>query len=235
MTNVDQVLGKLHDEADASKLEGMARYGISTENRLGIAIPSLRAMAKEIGVDHSLALELWDTGIDEAMILASMIDSLEELRDAQMEAWVMDFRSWDVCDQVCMNLFDRSPLAWVKIHQWAEREEEFVKRAAFALIASLAVHDKSAADDRFIELLPVICSGAVDDRNYVKKAVSWALRNIGKRSSVLNAAALQTARELEQMEASPAKWIARDAVRELQSEAVQQRLSTREAKNTSHS
>lgn len=147
-----------------------------------------------------------------------------QLTDAQMEEWVRDFNSWDVCDQVCMNLFDKSPLAWQKVREWSEREEEFVKRAAFSLIASLAWHNKKATDEQFIALLPVIRREATDERNYVKKAVNWALRHIGKRNRALNAAAIATAQEIQQLDSRASRWIAADALRELKGEAVQRRL-----------
>jgi 3-methyladenine DNA glycosylase AlkD len=142
-----------------------------------------------------------------------------------MEDWVKDFNSWDVCDQVCLNLFDRSPFAINKIHAWSEREEEFVRRAAYALIAGLAWHDKAAEDELFLELLPVIRRGATDDRNYVKKAVSWALRHIGKRNLSLNAAAISEAKEIRQIDSKAARWVASDAIRELESEKIQARLA----------
>jgi 3-methyladenine DNA glycosylase AlkD len=194
------------------------------EKRLGISIPELRKLARETGKNHDLAMELWKSGIAEARILAGMIGDPQKLTEKQMEDWVKDFDSWDVCDQVCMNLFDKSPLAWKKVYDWSEREEEFVKRAAFALIACLAWHDKKAEDGRFIELLTLIRREAVDNRNFVKKAVNWALRHIGKRNKILNTAAIDAAREIRQTDSKSARWIASDALRELESEAVQKRL-----------
>lgn len=224
MITVIQVLKILYEKADSSQLTGMARYGMSVEKRLGISIPELRATAKKLGKDHRLANELWQTEIDEARILASMIAVPSELTEQQMDNWVKDFNSWDVCDQVCMNLFDKSPYAWKKIDDWSKREEEFVKRAAYALIACLAWHDKQAKDEQFIELLPVIAKGADDERNFVKKAVNWALRHIGKRNQNLNVAAIKTTSELLKMDSKSARWIATDAIKELQSEAVQNKL-----------
>jgi 3-methyladenine DNA glycosylase AlkD len=220
-------MDKLTTLADPEQLNGMSRYGITVEKRLGVKIPQLRQIAKQSGKDHDLALALWETGISEAMILASMVDLPEQVTEAQMEAWVLDFNSWDVCDQVCMNLFEKTPLAWQKIEDWSQREEEYVKRAAYALIACLAWHDKQSADQKFIDLLPLIKSGATDDRNYVKKAVSWALRNIGKRNSNLNAVALQTAQDLKAMDSKPARWIGSDALRDMTSEATSRRLKKR--------
>jgi 3-methyladenine DNA glycosylase AlkD len=153
-----------------------------------------------------------------------MVDDPDELTEEQMEDWVKDLNSWDVCDQVCMNSFERSQLAWKKIVDWAGREEEFVKRAAFSLLACLAWHDKRASDDKFLELLPVIIQAATDERNFVKKAVNWALRNIGKRNLNLNKAAMNAAKEIRQLDSKAASWIASDAIRELGSDAVQNRL-----------
>ena len=224
MTTVTDVMEKLAAHADSEQLVGMSRYGIITEKRLGVKVPQMRKIAKQTGKDHHLALALWDTGIAEAMIVASMLDIPAEVTETQMEAWVVDFNSWDVCDQVCMNLFDKTPLAWQKVRDWSQREEQYVKRAAYALIACLAWHDKHAPDENFIDLLPLIKTGASDERNYVKKAVSWSLRNIGKRNSTLNAIALQTAHDLKEMDSKPARWIGSDAVRDLTSDATKRRL-----------
>lgn len=224
MPSAEEILEKLRVKAQPEQLDGMARYGMTVEKRLGIKIPELRRLAKEIGRDHQLALALWETGVAEAMILASMIDVPEEVSEAQMEAWVADFDSWDVCDQVCMNLFEKTPLVWEKIREWAEREEEFVKRAAFALIACLAWHDKKADDEAFIELIPLIKAGATDGRNYVKKAVSWALRHIGKRNLALNEAAICAAEELRQVDAPAARWVASDVIRDVTRAKVQAKL-----------
>jgi 3-methyladenine DNA glycosylase AlkD len=224
MASAKDILKKLKAKARPDQLAGMARYGISTEGRLGVKVPDMRKIAKEAGKDHTLALELWKTGIPEAQIVAALVGEPEKLSDAQMEDWVRDFNSWDVCDQVCMNLFDKSPLALKKINDWARGEEEFVKRAAYALIACLAWHDKEAEDETFIKLFPVIKRGATDERNYVKKSVNWALRHIGKRNSPLNRAAIDVAEEIKHMDSKAARWIASDALRELKSENVQKRL-----------
>jgi 3-methyladenine DNA glycosylase AlkD len=224
MVTVIQVLKSLNEKADPGQLAGMARYGMAVDKRLGISIPNLRALARKIGKDHKLANDLWQTGIDEARILASMIDVPAEVTTKQMDNWVKDFNSWDVCDQVCMNLFDKAPDAWQKVSDWSEREEEYVKRAAYTLIACLAWHDKKAEDEQFIALLPLIEKGATDDRNFVKKAVNWALRHIGKRNQNLNKVALGKARELLKLDSKAARWIAGDAIKELESEAVQRRL-----------
>jgi len=197
---------------------------MALEGRLGVAGPDMRKIAKEAGRDHRLALALWKTGITEAMIVASMVDIPAEVTEGQMEAWVKDFNSWDLCDQVCMNLFDKTPLAWKKVLDWSARREEFVKRAAFALIACLSWHDKEAPDEKFMRLIPVIKQGAIDERNFVKKAVNWALKNMGKRNQNLNEAAIRAAKQIRVMDYKAARWIASDAIRELTSETAQQRL-----------
>jgi 3-methyladenine DNA glycosylase AlkD len=224
MPSVEEVLQKLRAKARPDQLEGMARYAIVGEGRLGVSVPDMRKIAKETGKDHGLALELWRTGIPDARIVAGMVGEPDKLTEKQMEDWVKDFDSWDVCDQVCMNLFEKTPLAVKKIHDWSKRDEEFVKRTAYSLIACLAWHDKRAQDEEFTGLFPVIKNGATDERNFVKKAVNWALRNIGKRNPSLNKAAIQLALEIKEMDSKAARWIANDALRELQSDAVQQRL-----------
>jgi 3-methyladenine DNA glycosylase AlkD len=224
MISTDEILNRLKKKAQPEQLNGMARYGIVVERRLGVSIPNLRKMAKQLGKDHKLALNLWKTGIPEAQTLSGMIDEPEKVTVKQMDDWVKDINSWDVCDQVCANLFEKTPLAWKKIHDWSKREEEFVKRAAYALIACLAWHDKGADDMKFIKLLPVIEFGATDERNFVKKAVNWALRNIGKRNHRLNKAAINTAKKIGCIDSNAARWIASDAARELNSEAVKKRL-----------
>jgi len=220
----EQVLDLLKQNARPQELEGMARFGMSIGNRLGVSVPVMRKIAKQVKKNHLLALELWETGIAEARIVAALIADVGQLTESQMEAWVKDFDSWDVCDQICMNLFDKTPLAWQKVRDWSEREEEFVKRAAFALIACLAWHDKTAPDQKFCDLLPIIERASTDSRNFVKKSVNWALRHIGKRNISLNKAALKSARKIHQIDSKTARWIASDAVRELESEAVQNRL-----------
>jgi 3-methyladenine DNA glycosylase AlkD len=224
MTSVKEVLDRLQSKAKPEQLPGMAKYGITVEKRLGISVPEMRKLAKELGRDHKLALDLWRTGIAEAKIVAGMVGDPAKLTEEQMEEWVKGIDSWDVCDQVCMNLFEKNQLAWKKIVDWSGREEEFVKRTAFSLIACLAWHDKKASDEQFVELLPVIIREATDERNFVKKAVNWALRNIGKRNRSLNQAALKAAKEIRQLDSKSARWIAADAIRELESDGVQRRL-----------
>ena len=210
-----QLIEQLRQMANPENAAGMARFGINPANTLGVSMPQLRALARGRR-DHQAALELWASGIHEARILAALVDDPALLTEAQMEDWVQDFDSWDVCDQVCMNLFDRNPLAYAKAIEWAGREAEFVKRAGFALMACLAWHDKGAADERFLEFLPVIQRESTDRRNFVKKAVNWALRQIGKRNPALNQAAIIAAREIQAVESPTARWIAADALRELE-------------------
>jgi 3-methyladenine DNA glycosylase AlkD len=224
MAKIDEVLIRLNALSDPNQLEGMSRYGMTVDRRLGIKIPELRRLARQVGRDHELALALWDTGFAEARILAAMVDEAGAVSAEQMDAWVQDFDSWDVCDQVCMNLFDKTPFAWDKVYEWADREPEFEKRAAYALIACLAWHDKKAGDDRFVAFLPLIVQGSTDNRNYVKKGVSWALRHIGKRNVALREQALLTAAQLQEMDSKSARWIAKDAVRDLNSETTRERL-----------
>jgi 3-methyladenine DNA glycosylase AlkD len=226
------VIQELKSKARPDQLEGMGRFGMQTEKRLGVAIPELRKMAKNLGKNHDLALGLWREGLAESRILAAMVDEAEKLTERQMDDWVKDFDSWDVCDQVCMNLFEKTPLAWKKIRDWSKRQEEFVKRAAFALIACLAWHDRNAGDEKFTALFPVIRAGSTDERNFVKKAANWAIRNIGKRNRNLNRAALAAAEEIRQLDSKAARWISSNAIRELESDAVQKRLLVREKSPT---
>jgi len=225
MTSLDAALMLLKSKARPDQLAGMAHYGMSVEHRLGLSMPEMRAIARQIGKDHRLALELWQTGFAEARILASIIADPKAMKDTVMEDWVVGFNSWDVCDQVCMNLFEKTSQAWRKVSEWSVRDEEYVKRAAYALLACLAWHDNKAADEQFIALLPVIVAGATDGRNYVKKAVSWALRNIGKRNLILNQASIRTAHEIQMLDSKAARWVAADALRELESESTKARLS----------
>ena len=209
-----QLLAALQAKANPYNVAGMARFGINPSNTMGVSVKDLRALAKGKR-DHTAALELWASGIHEARILAAMIDDPAAVTPEQMNAWAVDFDSWDVCDQVCMNLFDRTPYAYFKVLEWSTRQEEFVKRAAFTLMACLAVHDKQAGNERFLDFLPVIEREAADPRNYVKKAVNWALRQIGKRNADLRRAAIQSAERLLASGSSSAGWVARDALREL--------------------
>ena len=218
------VLQQLKSLSNPEAVAGMARFGINPKNTLGVPIPTLRKMAKEVGKNHALAQQLWASGIHEARILASMIDDPEKVTEAQMESWVKDFDSWDVCDQCCGNLFDKTQYAFRKAVEWSGREEEFVKRAGFALMAWLAFHDKKIKDEQFMTFLPAIVGASFDERNYVRKAVNWALRQIGKRNLNLNGMAIKAAQEIHELDSKAARWIASDALRELTNEKVQQKL-----------
>lgn len=220
-------LALLRAQARPGELAGMARFGIVGERRLGLSMPAMRQIAKALGRDHALALALWATGIPDARIVAGMVADPVRLTSRQLDAWARDFESWDVCDQVCGSAFLASPLAWDKVTDWAGRPEAFVRRAAFALLATLAVHDKAADNAAFVNALALIEGAAGDERNFVKKAVNWALRNIGKRNLALNRAATDAARRIQAQGSRSARWIAADALRELTGAAVQARLAAR--------
>jgi len=220
----EDIIKKLENEANPINVAGMARFGINPDKTLGVSIPFLRKLAKEIRKNHDLAKELWLSGIHEARILAGLIDDPDRVTEKQMDQWVEDFDSWDVCDLVCSNLFDKTRFAYKKAFEWTTRDDEFVKRAGFVMMAALSVHDKKASDREFEKFLPMIVREAKDERNYVKKAVNWALRQIGKRNRALNRKAIQTAEKIRRIDSKSARWIAADALRELKSDAVQRRL-----------
>lgn len=209
------VITQLYALENPQNVAGMARFGITGNHVLGISIVTLRSIAKKIGKDHSLALQLWESGIHEAQILAAYVAEASEMTEKQMDAWVSDFASWDVCDQVCGNLFDKTPHAYAKAKQWARDDREFVKRAGFVLMTQLAVHDKKAPDETFLRFFPLIRAAADDERNFVKKAVNWAIRQIGKRNNTLLPKAISLAEELEKRDSKASRWIAKDALREL--------------------
>ncbi|MBW8846694.1 MAG: DNA alkylation repair protein [Burkholderiales bacterium] len=212
---LDLALQRLRAEARPDQLAGMAAFGLTGEDRLGLAVPTLRALAREFKRDHELALALWDTGIPDAQLLAGMVAEPAKLTVAQMDHWVAGMRAWDVCDQACLNAFVKSPLAWAAIPRWAARHAEFEKRAGFALLAVAAVHQKDRPDADFLACLPLIEAAADDGRNFVRKAVNWALRQIGKRSSALREPALTLAERLCQCGETSARWIGSNARREL--------------------
>jgi 3-methyladenine DNA glycosylase AlkD len=216
----DELIAHLKSLASPEDLEGMARFGVGGEKTLGIRIPVLRKLAKAYRNDHQLASALWASGIHEARILASMVDDSAQVTEGQMEAWVNEFDSWDVCDQVCMNLFERHPLAYQKAVEWSRREEEFVKRAGFAMVAVLAWHDKTADDRAFDPFFERMQVGAQDDRNFVKKAVNWALRQIAKRRPGLASRCVQLAQELAESENKSARWVGKDALREFEKKGI---------------
>jgi len=210
---------------DPQAAAGMARYGIKADRALGISIPGLQGLAKNIGKNYKLAGELWSGGIHEARILACMIDDPQQVTEAQLERWVKEFDSWDLCDQCCNRLIRKTEFAHQKALTWAQRPEEFVKRAGFVLMAVLAVHDKKTTDRQFDAFFRLIEKEALDGRNFVKKAVNWALRQIGKRNAVLNKKAIAVAEDIQRIDSKAARWVAQDALRELTGEKIQKRLS----------
>jgi len=222
--DVQTILTNLKEISDPSRLEHMSKFGIITTDALGISIPKLRAIAKDIPKNHELALALWNTGIHEARILACYIDEITAVTPAQLEEWVLDFNSWDLCDQCCSNHVDKTPYAHQKAIEWSHRSEEFVKRAGFVLMATLSVHDKTATDTDFDCFFDRIIAECNDNRVYVKKAVNWALRQIGKRNKKLHKKAVEIGLEILRKDTKTARWIARDALRELRSEKIQRRL-----------
>lgn len=220
----EEIMDRLMELSDPMAVKGMGRYGINTDRNLGVSVTTIRKIAKEIGTNHELAKRLWQTGIRDARLLAACIDDPERVTEAQMERWVREFNSWDICDHCCGHLFDKTKFAYKKAMEWSAREEEFVKRAGFALMAWLALHDKKNEDIVFYPFLPLIKRESTDSRRYVKKAVNWALRTIGKRSLNLNNKAIEIAKKIKEINSKAAKWIATDALRELTSDAIQQRL-----------
>ncbi len=220
-----QVIHELKARADPAAVQGMGRYGIATTRTLGgSSVPYLRSLAKRIGTSHLLAAQLWSSGIHEARILAAVVDDPAAVTEGQMETGASDFDSWDVVDHCCGGLFDRTGAAYRKAVEWSGRNEEYVKRAGFVLMASLAVHDKAAPDRVLAAFLPLIEREAVGARNYVRKAVNWALRQVGKRSVMLNEMAIESAERILRQAPASAPWVASDALRELRGDAVQARL-----------
>lgn len=224
MAECDEILDRLRSLGDPRNVEGMARYGIRTKKAFGVSAPQLRQLAKELRKDHDLADLLWRTGVHDARILAALIDDPALVTTKQMDRWAEDFDTWAVCDSACGSLFDKTPYAWDKAVEWIEREEEYVRRAGFVLMAALAVHDKKAPNERFEAFLSLIESHATDERNFVKKAVNWALRQIGKRNLHLNALAIRAGERIRRIDSKAARWIAADALRELTCDKVRQRL-----------
>ncbi len=224
--DIDEILNNLKALSNSENIEGMAKFGINPEKVYGVKIPVLRKMAKEIGKNHDLAHKLWNLGIRETMILATMVEEPSLVTEEQVEEWVTssDFNYWEIVDQSCMNLFDKTSFAYDKCLKWTKREEEFIKRAGFALIARLAWRDEKADNSFFESLLPIIERESTDDRNNVKKAVNWALRQIGKRNKHLNREAISVARRIEQLDSKTAKWVSKDALKELTSHKIQKRL-----------
>ncbi|MFC2092846.1 DNA alkylation repair protein [Bacteroidota bacterium] len=224
--NAKEILKELEPFGKPENVEGMRRFGISSDTAYGVPVPVpvLRNYAKKFKHDHKLALELWVTNVHEGKLLAAYIENPEEVTEEQMQIWVNDFYSWDICDQVCSNVFDKTLFAYDKAIEWCNEEKEFVRRAGFVMMAVLAVHDKKAGNDKFIQFFPFIEEYSDDERNFVKKAVNWALRQIGKRNLQLNARAITLANKIKKQNSKSARWIASDAIRELENEKVINRL-----------
>jgi 3-methyladenine DNA glycosylase AlkD len=207
--------------------DNLARFGIDATNPLGVSMTDIQKLAKRLGRSHELAAALWETNVYEARMLTAFVDEPERVTSAQMDRWCREFDNWAICDTLCFKLFDQTPYAWAKVATWGDKRDEFVKRAAFALLASLAIHDKSAADEQFMETLPLIERAATDERNFVKKGVSWALRTLGRRNAALNEAAVAVARRLVDSPEPSARWIGRDALRELTGALVKRQLAAK--------
>jgi 3-methyladenine DNA glycosylase AlkD len=224
-SQTNAILTSLYSKANPKNVEGMTRYGIkSTHGILGVSTKYLFSLAKNIGTNHELALELWQTGILEARILGAFVADPKQIKKSTMNKWVRDFDNWAICDGVCTHCFRYTPYAHEVIKSWVQHKSEYIRRAGFTMIATLGVADKKSEDKVFLRYLPIIKRYSTDERNFVKKAVNWALRQIGKRNIKLNAAAIKTAKEIHKLNSSSAKWIASDALRELKSAAVQKRL-----------
>ena len=221
---VQSALAWLKSHSTKATLDGMARYAIPSDHAYGVAMKDIKALGKTLGRNHELAAALWDTGVYEARMLTSFIADPEQLTPAQMDRWCKDFDNWAFCDAMSFNLFDRSPHAWAMVTKWSNRRNEFEKRTAFALLWSLSVHDKRAGDEPFIQGLALIEREAGDECNFVKKAVNMALRVVGKRNRALNAAAVEVARRLASSQDATARWVGKDALRELASPGVTKRL-----------
>jgi 3-methyladenine DNA glycosylase AlkD len=222
-TTVEAVVASLKARANPANVAGMAHFGSRPAQAFGLSMPEVRRIARELGRDHALALGLWATGLHEGRILASMVADPTQVTPELMENWVNDFDSWDVCDQVCSNLFDRTPYGYDKAVEWCHREAEYVRRAGFVMMAELAVHDKKAPDEKFYPFFPLMKEYSWDERNFVKKAVNWALRQVGKRNATLRPLAIRWAEEIRATNTKAGRWIAADALRELNSE-VKSRL-----------
>lgn len=223
-----ELLAWLERRGTRKNRDGLARYGIITTHAFGVQVGDLQGKAKSLGRDHALALALWETGWHEARMLAAFVDEPDRVTAAQMDRWARDFDNWGICDTVIMHLFDQTPHAWRKVEQWSARKGEFIKRAGFALLASLALHDKRSADEPFRRALPLIEAAATDERNFVKKGVNWALRSIGHRSVALHAAAISLAGKLAQSEAPTPRWIGKDALRDLNRPLVRKRVAAKD-------
>ncbi len=221
---VDEVISILKKNGSKKNREGMTRFGINVEKAFGVNVPVMRALAKRIGKNHQLALELWQSGYHEARHVASMIADPKLVTKQLMNKWVKDFNSWDICDGTCSNLFRKTDFAIEKIFEWVDKKEEFVRRAGFSLMAYVAVHHKKRDDEEFLEFFPLIKKYSTDQRNFVKKAVNWSLRQIGKRSIYLNKEARKVTEEIQLIDSKAARWIAADAIRELKDPKILLRI-----------
>jgi len=226
--DVGRAVAELKKRASKKTKDGMARYAIPSDKAFGVPVGVIRSIGKSLGKSHELALALWKTGHYEARMLATFVDEPARVTPEQMERWCRDFDNWAICDTACFSLFDRTPHAFEKIPVWAKSKDEFVKRAAFALLASLTVHDKAAKDAAFVRLLPLVEKAALDERNFVKKSVNWALRSLGKRSPELNRRSVELAERLAARAEPAARWVGKDALRELKSASVARRLQARQ-------
>jgi 3-methyladenine DNA glycosylase AlkD len=230
---VRTAVASLEARGSQKNRDGMVRYALPTERAFGVSMADIQSLARRLGRNHELAAALWETGWYEARLLAAYVAEPEHITPAQMDRWCRDFDNWGTCDTVCFVLFDRSPHAWRKVEQWSGRRDEFARRAAFALLASLALHDRGTADAPFERGLALIEDAATDERNFVKKAVSWALRSIGRRNASLHAAALRVARRLSTSRNAAARWTGKDALRELTGPVVARRLAAQAARKFS--
>jgi 3-methyladenine DNA glycosylase AlkD len=224
-----EIIAFLKKQGNKENLEGMARFGINTGSALGVGMTPLRDLAKQIKKNSALAKELWASGIHEARILAGLIEDPKEVTEEQMEDWVKQFNSWDICDQCCMNLFRKTKYAHKKAHEWTARDEEYIKRAGFALMATLSVHDKQADNAAIEKFLKPIIKASTDERNFVKKAVNWALRQVGKRNPELRLKAIKAAEEILKLNSKPGNWIAKDAIKELNNQKIIDRMKEKNA------
>lgn len=225
----NEVVAALRQLATEQTRDGMTRYAIPNDKAFGVLMGDLQKLAKQVGRNHDLALALWETGWYEARMITAFIDEPERVTKAQMDRWCREFDNWAICDTLCFKLFDRTPHAWSRVVQWSTKKDEYVKRAAFALLASLSGHDKSATDKQFLDCLPLIERAATDERNFVKKGVSWALRGLGRRNATLNKAALELAERLANSNDASSRWIGRDALRDLKGRVAQKQLAARQS------
>ena len=225
--DADSVVAWLKRTGTKREREGMARFGLPSDKAFGVSVGTMQRYAKEIGQNHDLSLALWETGSYEARMMAAFVGEPDRLTPAQMDRWCKDFDNWGIVDTVCFKLFDQTPHAWSKVDQWSRREEEFEKRAGFALLACLALHDKAAVDDQFTRRLPLIEQASTDGRNFVKKGVSWAFRLIGRRNLALNEATVALSRRLKESPSASARWLGKGALKELTSPAVTRKLAAK--------